>query len=247
MLLPKIALPWASPVLLLSLLLPQEMMFANSGSFDDTIYLNRRGEEIKRVPAPNSNTTFIIRTTQTTEDLYPKINSERGISNPISSSEADKAEMLIKTGRFAEALRTGNLIELSPLAERRADAALMLYDNGRGGERPGNNREYASVMYRDGNRIEILGEVANPRDGGADIRVPCPETAKRYSHSHASGIKTVGDSTYHFYPQAPSMTDIHAASPGQLNIVFGRDTNLVYIYDSSGVLAVMPTKVYMHL
>ncbi|HWK04693.1 MAG TPA: hypothetical protein VNS58_13730 [Puia sp.] len=249
----KDALPRALLVTFIPLLLQQGALLANSLSrhcFYDTVYLDRNGTLLRRVPDPGITVTFIVRTTKKTEDLYGISpldieNVERGISHPITLEEAEKTEDLIKAGKFEEAFQTGNLVELRPLAERQADGKLMLQDNGRQGDRPQNNREYATVIYNDGNRIEMLGVVSNPHDGGEDIKIPCWETVRRYSHSHASGIWQVGDSIWHFSPQAPSRTDILAASGGQTSIVFGRDSNLVYIYNSSGVIAVLPTKVYL--
>jgi len=247
------ALSRALLVLLVPLLLRQEVAQANSlpaPPTSDTIYLDRFGKLLRRNSDTGATVTFIVRTTKKTEDLYgdrqqDKENAERGMSHPISREEAEKTENLIKAGKFEEALKTGNLVELRPLSERQRDGRLMLKDNGRGGEKSHNNREYAIVIYQDDNRVEMIGTVSNPHDGGADINVPKWQKVRRYSHSHASGIVQIGDSTWQFSPQAPSLTDITAAAEGQSCIVFGRDSNLVYIYDSSGVIAVMPTKVYL--
>ena len=240
-------------VLLVPLLLWQEGVLANFLSLpyiSDTVYLDRTGKLLRKVSNTGAAVTFIVRTTKKTDDLYgnrqqDQENAERGMAHPISPEEAEKTENLIKAGKFEEAFQTGNLVQLSPLAERQKDGQLMLKDNGRGGEKSRNNREYAIIIYQNDNRIEMMGTISNPHDGGADINIPRWQKIRRYSHSHASGLLQIGDSTWQFSPQAPSRTDILAAADGQTSIVFGRDSDLVYIYDSSGVIAVLPTKAYL--
>ncbi|HTI07207.1 MAG TPA: hypothetical protein VL832_01590 [Puia sp.] len=251
MLLPKIALHGASPLLLLYLLVLQETVFASSFCFYDTVYLNRNGKEIKRIPAPATNVTRIVRTTYTTDDLYGSDSSQinhwqRGVSHPISKAEAKRTERLIKEGKYKEAWQTGNLIELRPLDERRADGRLMQLDNGNGKDREGNNREYASLIFADGTRKDIVGGITDPNGGDPEILIQERKKVIRYSHSHPSGTHETDHILHSFYPQAPSKGDIEACK-GEIAVIFGRDTDKVYIYDSTGVIATLPTKAYIRL
>jgi len=232
MLLPKIALHGAPPLLLLYLLLLQEAVFANSLYFYDTVYLNRTGKEIKRVPAPATDVTYIVRTTYTTDDLYGADSSEinhwqRGLSHPISRVEAKRTETLIKEGKYNEAWHTGNLVELRPLDERRADGKLMQLDNGNGKDREGNNREYASIIFADGTRKDTMGGVTDPNGGDPEILIHERKKIIRYSHSHPSGTHEADHILHSFYPQAPSKGDIEACK-GEMAVILAR-TPIKYI------------------
>jgi len=251
MLLPKIALRGASPLLLLYLLQIQGMVFGNSLYFYDTVYLSRNGKEIKRVPGSAAEVTYIVRTTYTTDDLYGTDSSEinhwqRGLSHPISKAEAKRTETLIREGKYKEAWQTGNLVELRPLDERQADGRLMKLDNGNGKDREGNNREYASIIFEDGTRKDLVGGVTDPNGGDPEILIRETKKIIRYSHSHPSGTHEADHILHSFYPQAPSKGDIEACK-GEMAVIFGRDTDKVYIYDSTGVIATLPTKVYIRL
>lgn len=250
----KIALHWALSVLSIPLLLPQGTTYANSffHPFYDTVYLNRSGKEITPGPHTKIHKTFIVRTTLTTEDLYgiipeEKNHRQRGNVNSISEAKADTIENLIKKGKFEEARQAGNLVELRPLAERQADGIFILRDNGEGGEATKNNREYATIIYKGGRRQVKLGKVADPCKGGIGVDIPVSENIIMYSHSHPSGKKQVQGTPCYFYPQAPSKADIKKAPVKQTRVVFGRDSDLVYIYNRSGVIAALPTNVYITL
>lgn len=252
MLLPKNALPRASSVLLLFLLPWQGSIFANPLFFYDTVYLNRNGKEIKRISNHQTDITYIVRTTSTTDDLYGADSArmqhwQRGWVHYISREDAKRTEALIKKGKYEEARQTGNLVELRPLKERKADGMLMQLDNGNGKDREANNREYASIIFADGARKDTMGNVTNPDGGDPEILISEKKKIIMYSHSHPSGYKEEDNILHSFYPQAPSKGDIEAARKGEVRVVFGRDTNKVYIYDSTGVIAAMPTKVYIHL
>jgi len=67
------------------------------------------------------------------------------------------------------------------------------------------------------------------------------------THSHPSGSKQVGNFTWSYYPQGPSKDDISETPKGAApRVVFGRGTDKVYIYDNTGVIAVLPTKKYVN-
>jgi hypothetical protein len=248
---PKIALHWASPALFIPFFLHGA---ANTGilpySLYDTVYLDRNGQKINSVPSADT-VTYLVKTTQSTDELYgpitPKVHqTKRGNSHPILSTEADATENLIKIGMFKEARESGNLVLLRPLIERKADGELMLWDRGSGGKKKRNNREYATAIYKDKCKVQFLGKVSKPYSDNTDIFIPCWDSVIVCTHSHPSGEGVLNDTTWN-YGQGPSNDDIEAVHPGQICIVFGRKSDTVYIYDSRGVIAALPTKSYMSL
>jgi len=78
---------------------------------EDIVYLDKNGKEIGRVKDDKVDRTFIVKTTQTSNDLYgssedEKGNPQRGNSNPISKEQANKTESLLNDKRFDEAGKT---------------------------------------------------------------------------------------------------------------------------------------------
>ena len=214
------------------------------------IYLDRNGNPIGQTGTTEVSRTYIVRTTFNTEELYGNEEYEiyhplRGRSSPISIKDAEKTEHLIKIQKFDEAMETGNLILLRPLWERRADAKFMKQDDGSGVDPVKDGREYASVIFQNGQRLQVLGKASDPCEGGADTYVP-KDSVIAYTHSHPSRKNETSIKTCRFYPQAPSIDDLKIVPSGQTRVVFGRGTDKVYIYDTSGVLAVLSTENYSH-
>jgi|GEM_PF-3686418 len=215
------------------------------------IYLDRNGNPIGQSTTSEDSKTYIVRTTSNTEELYGTEAYEihhplRGRSSPILIKDADKTEQLIKIKKFEEAFETGNLILLRPLWERKADTKFMIQDDGSGIDAVKNSRENASVVFQNGQRLQILGNACDPCVGGAETRVPGGDSVSTYTHSHPSRRNKNGNETCMFYPQAPSSEDLKIVPYRQTRVVFGRATDKVYIYDSSGVLAVLSTENYSH-
>jgi hypothetical protein len=256
MLRPTIALHWATSVLFLLLL--QETTHANvlSRNFNDTVYLDRNGKEIKSAPGPGTTVTFLVKTILTTDMLFGTDSSEinndqRGKSHPISEQEADRVEDLIKKGDYNKAIKTGNLVKLRPLAERQTDGKIMLQDSGGGKDTAANNREYATVLYKNGTRKIFKSPVGAPSKEPIHVDVPNLNNTITYTHSHPSGYVNVkmpdNKTKMSFYQQPPSKDDIALVPAGVNRIVFGRGSKLVYIYDGCGVIAVLATEDYMSL
>jgi hypothetical protein len=64
------------------------------------------------------------------------------------------------------------------------------------------------------------------------------------THSHPSGTKEVDGHTYSFHPVAPSKQDIQKVIPSQIDVVIGMASGLTYLYNETGVIAVLPTRRY---
>jgi hypothetical protein len=86
----------------------------------------------------------------------------------------------------------------------------MELDNGNGKEREGNNREYASIIFEDGARKDIVGGVTDPNGGDPEILIHEKKKVIRYRHSHPSGTHEADHMLHSFYPQAPRNGDIEA-------------------------------------
>ncbi len=129
----------------------------------------------------------------------------------------------------------------------------MSNDDGRGGEAPSNNREYATTIMTDGSAVNLPpGEVADPSVSNAHTsRFLDNDQVSIFGHSHPSGTKTVfperkpgvvysseGAQTSSF-GQPPSPHDVSTAGK-RTNIVFGMGNKTVYIYNSKGVQATIP-------
>jgi RHS repeat-associated protein len=213
-------------------------------------YLDRNGNKIGDDGVTDGK-TYVVKTTKTTDDLYgtsepEKNNPERGTSNPISKDAAKNTEKLIKDGKFEDAKKTGDLVELPSAQIRATDKANALQDNGNGGTTPANNKEYGRQTFQDGTTNTYTGDVFDPSKGGASVSYTEKSNNPSVdgSHSHPSGTVVDGNTTYSFYPQAPSKSDIGKVPAGQTRSVFGRATDKVYIYSNTGVIAVMPTNKY---
>jgi hypothetical protein len=220
----------------------------------DTIYLDRNGKILNRrerktgaVTVVPPIKTYIVKTTCTTDDLYAD-SVLQGKSNPISRKEARRTERLIKAGKFNEALATGNLLELLPLELRNADWKHLMKDNGQGDTAAANNREYGIDLYRDGRRVEKIGEIYNPCHSNPDVSVTISRDLVTNTHSHPSGTRSEeANSKCSFDPQAPSSVDINSVPPQSgYWTVFGMASGLVYLYNTTGVLAVLKIKRYIH-
>ena len=218
----------------------------------DTIYLNRNGKEIRRTGGGLPEKTFIVRTTCTTEDLYGPVANDssrkqfRGISSSITKKEAKKTETLIRAGKYEEAHASGNLIELGSLALRVADWEHVSKDNGKGDTSSSNNREYGVDTYQDGRRVEKIGEVHNPCPGNTYPAIEASSGIITNTHSHPSGTRDQVTNTCSFDPQPPSGVDIRAVPAGSAYwTVFAMGDKKVYLYNSTGVIAVLKIKRYV--
>lgn len=133
-------------------------------------------------------------------------------------------------------------------------------DNGKGGTEPDNNREYGGAIIDGVATPQSPGPVKNP--GGGESGEFYTSFGVPTFHSHPSGTIDVGESGNSFHRrgttigsrrtetfghyQIPSTLDINAAEPGTLNYVFGRGNGNVYVYDNTGVQAVIPMKNFVN-
>ena len=208
------------------------------GMFAD--YYNEKGEHIGN-DGVDDGKNFVIKTTKSTDDLYgkadanDKFSDERGKSNPITNEAAEKTESEIKAGNF-KGDHMKNLVEIAPTKAMEKMESVVSKDNGTGGNKPENNREYGGKLVGANVTPAKAGEVGDPSAGKmASIK------GDNDFHSHPSGTVKVPGGTA-MWAQPPSNTDIKVAT-GK-NYVFGMKSGIVYIYSNKGVVATIPMSTF---
>jgi len=221
-------------------------------------FLNEKGEYIGN-DGKDDGKVYIIKTTQSEFDSGVE-------SAGISKDNAKKTEVFIKensgnTEAFEKnGIAYNNSVEIEGSAQtRQVMIDVVNQDNGKGGTKDANNREYGGeISVRGEVTAATPGEVANPQvNSEASIRTPSygDDTRARF-HSHPSGSRTVTTSggsntiggrttTTYSFEQAPSQTDVSNSDNGS-NYVFGRGNGTVYIYNNSGVQATIPQKYFVN-
>jgi len=223
---------------------------------DDMIYLNENGKEIQRVKNGQPDRTFVVKTTKSTSDIYTPEEIESGKagnSNPISKSDAKKTEAEIGKGNLTGD-HMSNVVETENASTMKSMYDIVSQDNGKGGTRDANNREYGGEISAAGQITESKpGEVSNPKTDSEAIVThrTFGDDTRTIFHSHPSGqivegpgSNTVGGSTTTYqFQQGPSSDDI-SNSGSSVQYEFGRRSGTVYIYNSTGVVATLPSKIF---
>jgi RHS repeat-associated protein len=129
-------------------------------------------------------------------------------------------------------------------------------DNGNGGTKAANNREYGgSVDNKNNITLSPAGEVTDPSiKPEASIDITSNTNTIAEFHSHPSGAITkdangepvtsssgIGSSTTYSFNQPPSGPDLSNIGT-RTGYVFGMGNGTVYIYNSTGVVASLPIK-----
>ena len=205
-------------------------------------FYNEQGQHIGS-DGKNDNKNYVIRTTTTTTQLYGSDNySEKGKSNPISKADAAKTEDLIKHGNFGSYVMN-NVVEIEPTKSMSLMKAEVSKDNSKGGTSPSNNREYGGLLFNHGVVPEKPGPVGDP---SKPFNASITSVVDLTFHSHPSGTKTVnlpgGGTGIASWTQPPSRTDMTGITTTQY--VFGMATKQIYIYNNTGILAIVPQSTF---
>jgi hypothetical protein len=139
-----------------------------------------------------------------------------------------------------------NSVEIeSSAVNRQAMVNEASRDNGKGGTTDANNREYGGSIQNGNVVLAEPGSVSNPAtQSNASIVLPAGVPT---FHSHPSGTRSEavkGGTRNSWFTQHPSRTDV-TNSGTRMEYVFGRGNGKVYIYNSSGVQAIMPMKYFV--
>ena len=151
-----------------------------------------------------------------------------------------------------------NSIEIeSSLSTRQAMVDQVSKDNGKGGTKDANNREYGGEITPEGITPRI-GAVFSPKtSSSATIELNSTDYSTFHGHpsgsvveisnpSTSSSISFSMKSTTYSFTQSPSPLDISNAH-SHTHYVFGRANGITYIYNSNGVQATIPTKKFVNL
>jgi RHS repeat-associated protein len=110
-------------------------------------------------------------------------------------------------------------------------------DDGTGGTKPENNREYGGRITKTEAVAESNpGPIVDPSIGGGSIDISYNSGMSTF-HSHQSGVN--GTFQFEQSPSSGTNLDIPGFTPGT-HYVFGMRDKTVYIFNDTGVLATMP-------
>jgi len=207
----------------------------------DSTYYNSKGNTLYECGNdPNTNATFVVKTTQTTAEIYnPKetVPSERGNSNPISTQDETKTENEIKDGNV-----TGdhmkNVVNMESQTSMEAMVA-SIKDDGSNGTSRKNNKEYSGDFTINGVVNLHSSNVGDPSNGDYLVTQGDPNF-----HSHPSGTKRVNGNSTAFWVQPPSNKDINTASRKRFEYTPGMRNNIIYIYNRTGIVATIPISIF---
>ncbi len=217
----------------------------------DYVYFKEDGTEIGHIANDNVEKWYVVRTTQSTKEMYKESSStQKGFTNPISKMDALRAEIkaiMACNGKSSQDDIPMHLFTEIPNKES-ADASFeFIRDDGKAGTSDNNNREYSFNVLKDyddrnvylGLRAEgDAGPVMDPSESTV-----LPAGGHRENHSHSSGVKVVGGKVYS-WQQPPSKGDIENCGRGFVGNVWGMRSKTLYIYDKSGVKATVPFSIY---
>lgn len=177
-------------------------------------YYNEQGTKIGD-DGKNDKKIFVIKTTQT--NMNP--NNTQGVSssNPITQEVATTTENEIRNGIFSgEHMK--NLVQLESASIISKMLDIVSKDDGTGGGKPENNREYGGSVSKGGVIKEAKpGDVTELSTASrASIAILGNQDTKSKFHSHPSDVLTTqlpnNRLNRRFYEQAPSMTDVNGMS-----------------------------------
>ena len=201
----------------------------------DSVYYQECGNELLRIPCKNSY-NFVIKTTQTTEEMYADSNPvQKGKSNPITKEEALNTAQKISEGNI-NGEHMGNVVQIHS-DEAMSSMLQSIKDDGSGGSSKKNNREYSGDFTTNGVRNVKEGPAGNPASGMVAVTRGDPDY-----HSHPSGSVPVRGNSHAFWQQPPSKQDIKTARGTRY--VVGAGNGIIYIHDNKGVKATIPSYLF---
>ena len=215
-------------------------------------YYNEKGEKVAN-DGKNDKKIYVIKTTQTTDELYgAAAQVEKGKSDPITKEQAESTEAALKGGSFTgEHMK--NVAYLGTTDQMDKMVSTVSKDDQTGGTKAENNQEHGGRILTNGKTTaEKSGSVGDPFKGmpAAFSFMPQGNEAGDY-HSHPSGTKTIvrpngktatGSWGFALDKQPPSNQDIKV-SKGR-TFVFGMGDGTIYFYNKKGVQATIPLSTF---
>ena len=173
----------------------------------------------------------------------------KGNSNPISQSDALRAKLIANSACSGDGVFSKEEIPMYLFVkipnQEEADASFaVIGDDGTGGTKDKNNKEYAWNLrprYDDLKRCGIETYYANSSHVESPIGDPSTDSnigvPAAMNHTHPSG--TNGS---YMWQQPPSKTDISNASI--VKQVWSMRARKLYVYNKTGVIATIPFIIY---
>ncbi len=226
-------------------------------------FVNEKGKKIGN-DGKTDGKVYLIKTTKTEVEGGAPVNG-------ITEEQREATETFIKQNSGSStAFTEGNIAYQNSVeivgngGARQQMVDIVNQDNGKGGTKDANNREYGgSVSNTDVVSQAPPGAVSPPTSGEAHIEITVDNNTRSTFHSHASGTVTqvvpstnsnevqLGTkmNTYSFNqgPSTGAGLDVHRSNEGRTNYVFGRGNGTVYVYNSqTGVVATIPQKNFVN-
>ena len=206
------------------------------------VYFEEDGSKIGEVKSETDN-YYVTKTVKTTDELYEKSNPDtKGYTTPIKESDALRVKVIVNSvshedGVFKKSEIPAHLVVKIPTPKEAEDAFHFIMDDGTGGTKAENNKEYG---WNFNSQKEIMedSKVISPKAGDPTKDSYIPVSFKM-NHTHPSGTKK-GSS----WQQAPSKQDIENTPEGWNRNVWGMGSRLLYINDDKGVKATVPFSIY---
>ena len=207
----------------------------------DSTYYNEAGNQVYTCgDNPNSNVNYVIKTTQTTDEMYsefPENDPQKGNSNPITQEEAKTTEEQISNGNLIGD-HMNNLVKLNNTATMVSMETIVAKDDGIGGTTANNNREYIGKISKGKVIEDTPGAVGDPSSGRKAASTSTASPNERSFHSHPSGRVD-----RYAWGQPPSKRDIRTTT-GTQNYVYGMRSRIIYVYNKTGVVATIPMGIF---
>ena len=213
-------------------------------------FINEQGKYVGN-DGKNDGRVYVIKTSKTSFDSGVK-------SAGISSEDALNTENFIANNSGnTEAFNDNNIayensVEIEGNANTRGEMVKIInQDDGTGGTNPENSREHGGMVDFAGKVSAVpSGTPADPSvDHFAEIAFPGGTILNKtefHSHPSVAGVDENGQPIG--FMQAPSSYDIqNAGTSTGVKYVFGRrgDTKTTYMYNSTGVIATIPTNSFV--
>jgi len=212
----------------------------------DGIFINENGEEIGN-DGIDDGKVYVVKT-----DIQ-KVETGAPIDG-ITTEQKDATTSFISensgdTSAFQEnSIAYDNSVEIEGAESTRQDMVdVVNQDDGTGGRKESNTKEYGGTIDTNGNVTETKGGTSGK------ITQKISKNTKSAFHSHRSGIVNNSKGKPTRSAEGPSYNggksgDINNSRSSRTNYAFDRRTGKVYIYNTNtGVKAVIPQKNFVKL
>lgn len=199
----------------------------------------------------DSSKSYVVRTTKTLPDIYGDLSQldtktkngskfQPAALRRINAGQYDSVVKLIGDGDIKNPLVITNIVEIDNMNVLR-DIIQKIPDDGSGGSYPINNREYGGMITSNNTLVNFdKGPVSNPCLHGPAVKLRGDGKAEYHSHPSGTRFDIRFEQVYTCgFLQPPSKEDQDVVAHRR-GYVFGMGNELIYIYDSSGIKAVIP-------